>query len=195
MKKNNFFKSERWNAGIQNAFDGAVAGVDVEGAEPEFINGVGRLVADVALRHYDRRIRAYFARFGVDIGDDVLTVESIREKVRAATGLEIEELTPQGIADALERPLAAAVSELMGFEITSVFDQGQFKEQVKAHVLARLIDGEGGGVLRGQTLHRLREAATYARAGAGPAERRRLLNRAYQRKFRKSNRQTWTGRR
>lgn len=197
----NYFKSARWDAGISNAIDAATAGAfdspeEITAAESDpLINAGLRValepVANLALRLYDRRIRAYFRLNGIDIGDDFLTVESIKAKIESATGLEILELTTEGILDALEKPLAKALSELFGFVITKVFDQIELKRQVKEHVLERLKDGEGGGVIAGEVLHQLRDVATWVHAGLGPVERRRVMNRAYQKKYRKTHAQTW----
>ena len=197
MKKDNYFRSERWNAGIGNGLDAALgkqfdsAAEQQDGQASGVLQAVLTPVADLALTYYDRRIRAYFRRANIDIGDDVLTVDSIQKKIKSSTELEIEEFTANGLMLALEKPLARALSELLGFVVTAVFDQVELKRQVKEHVIQRLIDGEGGGVLKGRALHRLREAATYAQSGMGAGEKRRLLNRAYQRAYRRGNSQTW----
>lgn len=186
----NYFRSIRWDAGIQNALEAATKKVDdVEGGG--VLQAALVPVANVALTYYDRRIKAYFARAGIDLGDDVLTVEKMREKIQSATDLEIDELTVEGLMRAVEKPLARELSKLLGFVVTAVFDEVELMLQVKRHVLERLEDGEGGGVLKGRTLHRLRVAATLAKSGASPGDRRRVLNRAYQRKYRMSHAQTW----
>lgn len=197
MSDRNYFKSVRWNAGIGNTMED-VLGAAKESVSAEFdaalndpSGAVFEPVANRALSYYDKRIRAHFAKHGIDIGDDILTVESIREKVEASTGLQISELTAEGVLEALERPLAKSVSELLGFAVTKVFDRVEFELQVREHVKRRLIDGEGGGVLTGQVLHDLRDAATWNQAGLSSSERRRILNRAYQRKYRKEHAQTW----
>ena len=186
----NYFKSERWNAGIQNAFEEATKKAD-DVQNESLLQSALVPVANIALTYYDKRIRAYFARAGIDIGDDVLTVEKMREKIQSATELEIEDLTIEGIMLALEKPLARELSKLLGFVVTAVFDKVALMLQVKKHVLERLEDGEGGGVIKGRTLHRLRVAATLAKNGTSQAERRRVLNRIYQKKYRKSHDQTW----
>lgn len=187
----NYFKSPRWDAGIQNKLEAVTAGLDndVQGGA---LQALITPVADLALTYYDKRIRAYFRRANIEIGDDVLTVESIRRKIETATGLKIAELTAAGILIALEKPLARALSELLGFVVTAVFDQVELRRQVKEHVIQRLVDGEGGGILKGRTLHRLREAATFAKLGVGAGEKRKIMNRVYHRRYRASHQQTWT---
>ena len=197
MKKDNYFKSERWNAGIGNGLDAALGQSfdSPEEMQAGEANGALQLVllpvADLALTYYDRRIRAFFRRANIEIGDDVLTVDSIQKKIEASTGLEIAEFTAAGLLLALEKPLARALSELLGFVVTAVFDKVELKRQIKEHVIQRLADGEGGGILKGKTLHRLREAATYAQSGLGAGDKRRVLNRSYQRKYRQSHTRTW----
>lgn len=197
MRKENYFKSTRWNAGIGNSLQSALGSSLDDESEREAI-GDGALaavlepVANLALTYYDKRIRAYFARGGIDIGDDVLTVESIKKKIEASTGLEIAELTAEGFLLALEKPIARAVSELLGFVVTKVLDREEFRRQVKTHVLQRLVDGEGGGVVTGRALHQLRDAATWAQSGLSSGDRRRLMNRVYQKRYRRTHAQTWT---
>ena len=197
MSRKNYFKSQRWHAGITNALDDAVSD---NFPTPEALEepGAGGLlasvltpVADLALARYDRRIRAYFRRYGIDVGDGVLTVDSIRQKLQAFSGLQIEDLSPAGVMASVEKPIAAEISRALGFTVTAVFDRDEFKNQVTAHVLARLEDGEGGGVLTGDVLHDLRDAATWSKSGGGPAEKRRLMNRIYQRRYRRTHAQTW----
>lgn len=189
--KTNYFSSERWDNGIQNKISEIriPEGVDIE--QPGMLEGLAVSAADLALTYYDRRIRAHFARAGIDIGQDVLTVEAIRKKIDAASGLDIVELSARGISEAIERQLAAQLSELLGFVVTKVFDTDALQEEVKAHVVARLVDGEGGGILKGRALSRLRNEATWARAGISAYERRQISNRWYQRKYRKKHDQTW----
>lgn len=197
LKKNNYFASKRWDAGIENklqAVDGLrfgdaseITGVQFDGD----LNAAVEPTANLALRYYDRRIKAYFAAKGVDLGDDILTVDVVREKINSSSGLEIKELTIEAILNAVEEPIAKAVSKLLGFVVTKIFDKEKFKEQVKDHVRERLEEGEGGGVLHGKVLHDLRDAATWARAGVSAEDRRRILNRAYQRRYRRGHAQTW----
>lgn len=190
MKKN-YFQSDRWDAGIQNRIS-EIRIPDAPGGDaPGVLEGLAVGAADLALTYYDKRIRAFFRRAGIDIGEAVLTVESIRQKIESASGLEINDLSQQGIADAIEKRLAGQVSELLGFTVTRVFDAVELQEQVKSHVISRLIDGEGGGVLKGRVLHQLRVAASWERAGISSQERRRILSRHYQRKYRKHHDQTW----
>ena len=197
MKKENYFKSDRWTAGIDNllqkqlgqSFDTPeeIAAGQIDGS----LQLVLVPVANLALTYYDRRIRAFFARANIDIGADVLTVEAIQKKIETSTGLEIAEFSAAGLLLALEKPLARALSEALGFVVTKVFDKDELHRQVKEHVIQRLADGEGGGVIREKTLHKLREAATWAKNGLGEGERKKVLNRAYQRRYRKGHAQTW----
>lgn len=189
--KTNYFQSDRWDAGIQNRISEIRIPDTPGGDAPGVLEGLAVGAADLALTYYDKRIRAFFMRAGIDIGGDILTVDSIRQKLESASGLDIQELTQQGIADAIERRLAGQVSELLGFTVTRIFDPIELQEQVKSHVIARLIDGEGGGVLKGRVLHQLRVAASWERAGISSAERRRILSRHYQRKYRRNHDQTW----
>ena len=187
MKKVNYFQTHRGDAGIQQRFGEAVDGFDLSDITPEY---VAEQIANFALARYDLRVRATLRRAGIQIDDEgPLTVEVILQKVRSAfEGLDIQELSPDGLRDAIDAQLAKQLSERLGFEVSTVFDAAAAREQVKQQVLQALQDGAGAGILKGRTLHSLRMAATLSRAGP---DARAALNRAYARKYRKHHAQTW----
>ena len=184
------FATERGNAGIGERYKEAVAGLE-SGAS--IGDGVIEYVADWALRRYDLRVRAVLRKAGLDVGDDgPLTVEVIKEKVRAAmASLELEELTPAGVMAAVDKKVAAQLSERLGFEVTTAFNPELAKEQVKAQVMAALANGTGAGILKGKTLHGLRKAATLARLGVSAEDYTTKMNRLYVRRYAKKHERTW----
>ena len=187
MKKTNYFQTHRGDAGIQQRYSEAVSGFDISQLTPGY---VAEKIADWALDRYDLRVRAAFRKAGIDIGDDgQLTVEGIKAKIAASVdGLQIDELSPAGLMAAVDKQLAAQLSQKLGFEVSTVFDAAAAKAQVKAQVIEQLQAGTGGGILKGRTLHSLRRAGTLARAGG---DAKAALNRHYQRKYRKNHAQTW----
>jgi hypothetical protein len=180
----NYFATERGNRGI-----GERIKEDWDGSQPS--DGWDS-VADWALARYDLRIRAKFEAMGLKIeSEGPITVESIREAVSSKSGLTIEELTPQGIAKALDAKLAAELSREMRLEVSTVFDQETLKQEIKNQVIDALGSGSGAGVVTGRTLHALRFAATFAKAGIVGDEKQTLINRYKQKKYRRSHRQIW----
>lgn len=180
----NMFKTVRGNAGIgERIQELARDGVTGNDWEP---------VADWALARYDTRIRAVLRKKGLDIQDDgPLTVESLKLTIERRSGLEIAELTTEGVAAAFDKRLAAELSRVLGLEITGVFDQVALKEQIKQQVVQKLANGSGGALIKGDTLEALKVAATFARAGLSGVEKQRAMNRYRQKKYRRNHRLTW----
>ena len=178
------FKTKRGNEGIAERIQEQAADGDVsEGWEA---------VADWALNRYDTRVRARLRVMGIDVPDDgPLTVQNMLEAVRSKSGLDIVDLTPQGVTDAVDKRLAVELSRALGFEVSTVFNQDALKLEVKGRVLELLADGRGGAVVSGRSLTSLRAAATFAAQGFGPDERKKAQNRFKQKKYRKSNKLVW----
>jgi hypothetical protein len=185
----NYFKSERANAGAARRFDEAMAALP-EGAEPD--TSVYEAVADWVFDKYDLRIRAKLARVGLKLPEDgPLTVEAVRDLVRSRSGLELEDLTPDAIMKAVDAELAKQLSERLGFTVSTVFDAEVVKAEVKAQLLEKLANGDGAGILKGRALTRLRSVATFARAGFTPDEAKKVMNRIYQKRYRRRNKEVW----
>jgi hypothetical protein len=178
----NYFKTKRGNAGI---------GERVTEVARETAGASGwESVADWALKRYDTRIRAKLRKMGIDVpGDGPVTVELLRSTVQQKSGLEIAELTPRGIADALDTRLAAELSRELGITVTTVLNEADMRAQIKAAVLDKMAGGGRSGLLSGDTLQELKLAATFARAGIVGAEKRRAMVRYYNKKYRITHRQ------
>lgn len=185
----NYFKTKKGDAGIGERFKEGMALLPPDAVPTA---AVYESVADWIFDRYDLRIRARFARMGLKMPEDgPLTVESIRDMVRARSGLEIEELTPDGVMRAVDQQLAAQLSERLGFTVSTVFDVETVKAEVKAQVLEKLANGEGAGVIKGRSLRKLRAVATFARAGWTVPEAQKVLNRIYQKRYRRRNVEKW----
>lgn len=188
--KTNYFATLRGDAGINRRFIEATAGV--EDGQP-ISEVVYTTIANWALARYDLRVRALLRKAGLELPDDgPLTVEVIKERVRSAMdGVEVEELTPEGVMQAVDKKLAAQLSARLGFEVSTAFDAESAKAQVKAQILEALSNGSGAGILKGRTLRNLRLAGTLARAGVGREDYTTMMNRIYVRRYARSHARTW----
>jgi hypothetical protein len=180
----NYFATKRGNAGIgERIKEESAGGVPSDGWER---------VADWALDRYSLRIRARLEAMGLVVdADGPLTVDAIKDAVRAKTGLDIQDLTPDGVAKALDEKLAREVSGLLRLEVSTVFDTEALKSEIKSQVIERVGGGSGAGVINRATLERLKSAATYARAGVVGDEKKREQARVRQKKYRHNHRQIW----
>lgn len=178
----NIFKTARGNEGIAERINEAARSGQSDGWEG---------VADWALNRYDTRVRARLRIMGLDVPDSgPLTVQTLKDVVRAKSGLDIEDLTPEGVSLALDKRLAAELSRELGFEVSTVFNTDSLRIEVKSGVMAAL-DAGRGGPLHGDTLEDLRAVATFVRAGLVGDDRRKALNRYKQKKYRRNNKQIW----
>lgn len=184
-----FFSSPKVRAGIQQRWEEANEGV--KNGEP-ISGGAVEYVVDFLLRKNEVLIRARFKRLGLEIPEDTeISVEAIVDLVRVKTGLDVQELTPDGIMRAVDGQLAAQLSEKLGLTVDTVFDVDAAKEQVKAQLLEKLANGDGAGILNGPALTRLRAVATFQRAGFTPKEMSNAYNRIYQKRYRRTHKEIW----
>jgi hypothetical protein len=188
MKKENYFATKKGDAGIGETFKDLVREFGLA-VGSEITQPVIEALIDAALWRYETRVRAVLLRAGIDVPQTgPLTVASVRETVRRLTGLELSELTPEGIMRSVDAKLSAQLSERLGFVVSTVFDAQKAREEVKAQVLVSLADGHGSGVIKGRVLHELRTVATFTREGA---DRKKVMARVYQKRYRRQHVQRW----
>ncbi len=180
------FNSKRANDGIDRRL------LEEIQAAPPNASVSWEYAADWALSRYDKRVRAVLRDLGLDVPDTgAVTVQDILQAVNTRTGLELTELTPQAIMSAFDAQLAAQLSQRLGFTVSTALNPVQMRSEVKAQLLGMLAQGRGGGLVKGETLESLKQAATFARAGLSANEGKAALNRWYQRKYAKSHQRVW----
>ena len=180
------FTGQRINAGVGERYAEAMAGLDA----PD--QSVSTFVADWIFDAYDTRIRSQLGKMGLELPTDgPLTVDALKLLIEQRSGLDLAELSKDAVMNAIDKQFAKQLSERLGFEVSTVFNADIAKAEVKAEVLARLADGRGMSFLKGPALTRLRSLATFTRAGFTPDESRKALNRIYQKRYRRHNREVW----
>ena len=189
MKANNYFKSQRADAGGANRLI-----EEIKNAPPSPGGSVLSWdgLADWLLQKYDSRVRAKLRGMGLNVPESgPLTVDGIKATIREKTGLEVEDMSVDGITAAFDKQMASELSERLGFQVSTVFDQAAMKAQVREVVLAKLADGTAAGLLKGKTLRAARSLATFQRAGISPDAAQKILNQKYQKKYRRTHKQIW----
>lgn len=166
-------------------YDGIKAGGEVGPA-------VREAMVNAALAKLRPHVVAALRRAGLVVPDDVeLTPDALREAINASTGLQIETLDPDGIKAAINDRVAARLSEVLGVEVTQVMDPDALRAEVRAAAVRSVQSGRASALLSAVDIRRLRESATWVRAGIGPDDRRKYLLRWYQKKFRRTHREVW----
>ena len=149
-------------------------------------------VADWMLARFGGHVGAAMRRGGIEVEDgQPITLESLAELIRARSGLDIKELSADGVSKAVEERLARALSEQLGVPVTQVFDADALRAQVKAGLLEHLTRGGGAGILTYATTHRVRDTAALLAAGKEPSDKQKAQARLRQRKYRRTHKLQW----
>ena len=145
-----------------------------------------------AIERFTPHVAAALRRAGIDVPEgEKLSLETIRQIINAKTGLDIEELTEESIAQAVDAKMAARLSEVLGVEVSTVLDAETLKEEVKAGALEAIQSGRATKLISAAMIRAVRAAATWKRAGVPVDERRKYLQRWYAKKYRRTHRQVW----
>ena len=176
-----------WNDVIEGAWERYKAG-----GRDSLQGAVQDELTDRALARYADKIRAMFARGGVDIDpEQPITMEVLAGLVSERTGLQLDNLSPESVTAAVDKELSARLSEALRVPVTTVFDKALLMEELKAGVRQAIADGRGAELLTKAMVKSARAYATWKRRGIEEVERRRIVNRAYQAKYRRTHKQVW----
>lgn len=148
-------------------------------------------LAQVAIERFTPRIRHAMGRAGFPLPEGELTPQNLAQVIGDAMGLDLADLTPESIADALDRRMAAEVSRRLGIEVESLRDPQALQEAAKAAIIDAVKTGRANKLISKLKIRQMRNAAAWAQAGIGPGEREQYLNRWYQKKYRRTHREVW----
>lgn len=187
----------RENAGMAQdivdlVFDNYAAGADwadcIEAAKEE--------LARRALERYGDKIRAALRRAGLDYPDDQeLTPDGIKEVVARQSGLDLDELTGDGVKRAIDGLLSARLSAALGVDVPTVLDTSAMKLAVEAAVKASIANGTAERLLTAGLTRAARKLVTFKRAGINAkADQKRTMQRWYQKRYARTHSQIWVPR-
>lgn len=150
-------------------------------------------IADKVLQRYQVKIAAGFRRAGVEIEDgEPLTAEKLLTIIKDRTGLEINNLSPEGVMSAVDRLLSERLSAAMGVTVTTVFDRQAMMEAMEESVKQAIRDGRAAEFIGKHAMRAARKYATFKRRGIeSPEDHRRIMLAWYQKKYRRTHRLVW----
>ena len=150
-------------------------------------------IADKVLQRYQVKIAAGFRRAGVEIEDgEPLTAEKLLTIIKDRTGLEINNLTPEGVMSAVDRLLSERLSAAMGVTVTTVFDRQAMMAAMDESVKQAIRDGRAAEFIGKHAMRAARKYATFKRRGIeSPEDHRRIMLAWYQKKYRRTHRLVW----
>lgn len=147
---------------------------------------------DEALDIYRPKVAAMLRSAGFDVSDDEpLTLGVILQAIQTRTGLDINELDRESVTRAINQQLSIYVSNELGFEIHDVLDTAGLKTQIDNHIKYCVRNNKPSKLVPKRLLAKIREAAAFAQLGYSYDERRLILNRWYQKKYRRNNKLVW----
>lgn len=155
----------------------------------------GEAVANKVLQRYQVKIAAGFRRAGVEIDESQpLTAEALLTIIQERTGLEINNLSPEGVMKAVDRLLAQRLSALMGVTVTTVFDREAMMAAMEESVKQAIRDGRAADFIGRHAMNAAQRYATFKRRGIeSPEDHRRIMLAWYQKKYRRTHRLVWDG--
>lgn len=176
-----------WNDVIEGAWERYKAG-----GRESISEAMNDELVDRALGRYADKIRAMFARGGIDIDpSQEITADFLAQLLSDRTGLQIDDLSPESISAAVDKELSARLSDVLQVQVTSVFDKEQLKASLMDGIRLAIADGRGAALLTKAMIKSARAYATWKRYSVEEHEKRRILNRGYVAKYRLTHRQTW----
>lgn len=182
------------SAMVQDVFDNVVDNYTAGASWEDSVNAAMEPLKERAIERYGPRIRAALRRAGLEFPDDmVLSVESVQDLLSEQSGLDIEALTGEGVADAIDTLLSKRLSETLGVPITSVLNAEGLKTAVEAGVRQAIENGTAERLITAGLSKAARRLATWKRNGVPEREeQQRILHGWYQKKYARTHRQVWS---
>jgi hypothetical protein len=143
-----------------------------------------------AIDRYAEKIGAALARAGLEVDPQNLTLEGIKAAIVEKTGLDLSDLSPAAMAEAVDKLAAQRLSAELGIEIATVAG-GALQSAIKAGVAQAIADGRVSQLVGRGLTNQARAAMTWQRAGFDPKDRIRIMGRIYQKRYRRHNVEKW----
>jgi hypothetical protein len=106
------------------------------------------------------------------------------------SGLDLTDLNPAAMAEAVDKLAASRLSAELGIEIASVAG-GNLAAAIRGGVAQAIADGRVSQLVGRGLTKRARVAMTWNRGGFDPKDRIRVMGRIYQKRYRRHNVEVW----
>lgn len=181
-----FLARFRAGEGIENDIANAI--LDALTNDEPVTDAVVQVLLDSAIERYQGHIAAMLRRGGFDVEDgEPITIDLLMERISAATGLELDDLSIESITSAVDSLAAERLSSALGIDVSTVMDTGTLLDELEAGAVAAFADG-ASGLVSSRLYNQARNAATWARLGV---DKKQVQNVLAQRKYRQSNIYDW----
>ena len=155
---------------------------------------MSNMVAEKALEKYQGHIRAAFARAGVRIEEgETITVPVLLRVIEERTGLQINDLTEQGVMSAVDGHVSKGLSERLGVELPSVMGGVDVIKTALINAAKEAVaSGRATKFMTAGLIHKIRTIKTFNSEGIETEEdRKKVMARIYQKRYRRRNKEVW----
>lgn len=185
-------KTDRANGGLRgDILEAILDNYFVNGMSiQESLNAVQDQIIQAGIDRYADKIGNALARAGLVI-DGPLSVEAIKAAVVEKSGLDLSDLSPEGMLGAVDSLAARRLSDEIGIEVASIRG-ADLGETIKAGVAQAVAEGRAAKLLGRAMSGKVRKLATWNRAGvAVPVQSTRIAQKVYQKRYRRRNKEVW----
>lgn len=163
----------------------------VDGGRESILDAWTDQMTDMIIKRYEAKIRAMFARAGVEIASgEELDKAWLCNRISETLGVEVNDISPEAITGAIDKSLAHRLSEVIGMPVTTVFDMEKLKGDVSDGVKAALADGRAADLIFDSTVKAARRFATWKRNADG-LNKKAVQNHAGQKRYRRTHKMVW----
>lgn len=159
--------------------------------ESDSADGIAEALIDFGLTVASERVTNGIRAAGLGLDDGTVSAESIRLALSGKIGADIKELSPDGIAEALNARISREVGLILDVEGINLLGGGDLIEQGRALAIEAVRSGRASTLVSASLMRELRRAAAYTAAGLDVSEIKAAANRSRQRKHRISYKQVW----
>ena len=161
-------------------------------AGDDLVDSIKGAMVQLAIDRFRPKIEAAMRAAGLPIEDgQELTADTLVSAIKEKTGLELDSLTPEGIASALDGRIARELSAALGVEVTSVKNLESLKAELLASAVRSVQSGRANALMTAQVIKRVRKVATFSKAGVAVDDRVKTMGALYQKRYRRTHRQVW----
>lgn len=149
-------------------------------------------LTDRILKRYEDKIKAMFRRADVPFEEgETINKEWLCTRLTDTLGVEVSDITPETIKNAVDKAMAQRLSEALGMTITTVMDVEQIKIDISAGVVEALESGRAADLIYDGTLMAARKYATWKRNQTEGLNKPAIQNQIAQKKYRRTHKLVW----
>lgn len=157
------------------------------------------VIADQLMEHAINKFRPHIAaalrRHGVNLDDDAtLDADTLMTIVNEKSGLSLDGWSADSVLAAVDTMIAARVSVRLGVEVQSVQDVEGLRQSLIDSAVSAIQSGRANAFISRAMISKFRKEKAFRESGMETEDdQRKLMNRWYQKKYRRTHKAVWAG--